>query len=48
MLSLEVVDPGDSLSMSLIYYALLARRQSERVLAGGNGEGAGREGKRDC
>ncbi len=39
MLSLEVVDTGDSLSMSLIYHTLLARCQLERVLAGRNDDG---------
>ncbi len=39
MLSLEVGDPGDSLSTLLICYVRLAGCQSERVLAGGNSDG---------
>ncbi len=38
MLSLEAVDPGDSLSMLLIYHAYLARCPSESVLAGVKGQ----------
>ncbi len=39
MLSLEVGDPGDSLSTLLICHVRLAGCQSESVLAGGNSDG---------
>ncbi len=39
MLSLEVGDPGDSLSTLLICHVRLAECQSESVLAGGNSDG---------
>jgi hypothetical protein len=39
MLSLEVGDPGDSLSTLLICHVRLAGCQSESVLAGGNNDG---------
>ncbi len=40
MLPLEVVDPGGSLSMLLVATAYWRRRQSESVLASGNGAAA--------
>ncbi len=39
MLSMELVDPGDSLSTLLIDHTCLVRCQSESVLAGRKGDG---------